>query len=265
MLQLELEIIDIQGEVIVQFAECETGDAADVQISNISGGSSPYLYALNDSAFSTQNKYTLITGEYQLRVQDINGCEWDTTLTVPSLDSFGIELGDDVFIEKGEEVTLDLQTTRNMVEVLWQSSNKDTFDCRTCRSITVQPNITTTYFVEAIDENGCSDTDQVTIFVSTAKKIYVPTAFSPNNDGVNDEFVIFLKSGTVEAINTFSIFDRWGNLLFQTSNITATNSIRWDGNHKGQTLGAGIYIYTLDLVLDDETTELYSGEVLLVR
>ena len=263
LVRLELEVINIDAEIAIQLPACGTSNLADIQVSNITGGSSPYLYAIDSAAFSAQNKYELAAGMYSIRVQDINGCEWDTTFSIPTLDTFTIDLGDDIIIEEGESTQIEVQTNQPIAELIWQSSNNDSIGCLNCPIITIQPELPTIYSVEATDENGCTATDQVAIFIRRTSNVYIPTAFSPNADGINDDFTIFFKEERVEAIDVFQIFDRWGNLLFQTneSNTFAT----WDGRYKGELLNAGVYIYSIELRLSDDRIERYSGEILLIK
>jgi gliding motility-associated-like protein len=74
--------------------------------------------------------------------------------------------------------------------------------------------------------------------VTPSMFIYVPNSFTPNGDGLNDNFGI---SG--EAIKSFSmrIFNRWGDMVFETSNVTD----KWDGTFKGQKAATGNYVYKL--------------------
>ena len=76
-------------------------------------------------------------------------------------------------------------------------------------SIWVSPTTTSNYSVTIIDENGCSDSDDMTIFVRKDRPVYFPNAFSPNDDGINDVFYIQAGSN-IREIKSFLIFNRWG-------------------------------------------------------
>lgn len=71
-----------------------------------------------------------------------------------------------------------------------------------------------------------------------AAVIYVPNAFTPNGDGLNDSF-----GGVGEGITdyTMQIFDRWGNMLFESNSI----DIQWDGNYKNEVVPTGVYVFKL--------------------
>lgn len=88
---------------------------------------------------------------------------------------------------------------------------------------------------------------------------HMPTGFSPNNDGKND-VLQFYVGYDVEQFELM-IFDRWGNLVFQTQ----TNGDYWDGYYKGQLLNTGVYTYTLNYTLTDVGTQKKTGNITLIR
>ena len=122
-----------------------------------------------------------------------------------------------------------------------------------------------TYFLTVTDENGCTFTDNVRVFVEKARNVYGPTAFSPNNDAKNDEFTLFTGQ-QVARINSLQIFDRWGALMFEQFNFEPNNlSIGWDGRHKGQMMNPGVYVWFAEVEFLDGQVGLYEGEVTLIR
>lgn len=100
---------------------------------------------------------------------------------------------------------------------------------------------TTTFFVTGRDNAGCSATDTVTVFVTAKGKatFALPNAFTPNGDGHNDCFGI-QHWGNV-TVEEFSIFTRWGEKLFTTTDPHRC----WDGSYKGKTMDAGTYVYVI--------------------
>jgi len=93
------------------------------------------------------------------------------------------------------------------------------------------------------DDGFCtaSDTFQV-IVIDPANldcgKIFLPNAFTPNDDGINDQFGID-NPFAIEKMNTLEVFDRLGNKVFSTSDVFS----KWDGKHKTKLVGPGVYVY----------------------
>lgn len=88
----------------------------------------------------------------------------------------------------------------------------------------------------------------------------MPTAFSPNSDGVNDQFgLLYLRDDYV--LFKLQVFNRWGELVFVSENIQD----KWNGFYKDKPAPIGVYIYQLLIVSNDGEEELHSGNVTLVR
>ena len=126
----------------------------------------------------------------------------------------------------------------------------------------LSPLQTTTYEL-TMQDGGCQVTDSLRVLVVdptqvTCDELILPTAFTPNDDGLNDTY--FISNGfVVEELIRFEIFDRWGGKLFSTSDVT----MEWDGKHKGETVMPGVYVYKAEYVCNGETkTEVRSFSVL---
>jgi len=110
------------------------------------------------------------------------------------------------------------------------------------------------------DQGGCTDSTYVTVRVfKTVPSIFVPTAFTPNNDGLND--VVKPIPVGMKEIKYFRIYNRWGNLVFSTS----SNQEGWDGRIRGVVQGTGVYVWMVNA--EDYTGRPYflKGTVTLIR
>ena len=163
-------------------------------------------------------------------------------------------------ISLGDSLSLSPSDLNFKVEsYLW--SGGDSINCDTCSSITVAPTITTEYSVILTDENGCEIILNTTIFVENEQSIYIPNIFSPNNDGVNDEFRLFAKSDDTRTVEKMAIYDRWGNELFQATEFSIQENVSWDGKIREQAAGTGVYSYIF--LLSDE--QILSGTITIIR
>ncbi|MEL7122666.1 MAG: gliding motility-associated C-terminal domain-containing protein, partial [Bacteroidota bacterium] len=117
------------------------------------------------------------------------------------------------------------------------------------------------YIVEVTNDFGCVNTDSLVVTQICPTKVYVPNAFSPNRDGVNDRFEIY--GNDIEAIQLY-IYDRWGGLLFETKELSG-----WNGRANGEWAPGGIYTWVLIVDGIDEEglpqQQKLSGTVMLLK
>lgn len=132
---------------------------------------------------------------------------------------------------------------------------------QTNNSITVRPQQSTTYIVTATDAQGCTAEDSISVVFTPLgdQQLWVPNAFTPNNDGLNDVIRprITGRAGKYE----FRVYNRWGGLLFLSNNPMQG----WDGTHKGekQPLGTYVYLVTAEGSCNGKFT--YKGTFTLIR
>jgi gliding motility-associated-like protein len=116
-----------------------------------------------------------------------------------------------------------------------------------------------TYIVTGLAENGCRNTDTAHLRVDYRDALFVPTAFTPNGDRVNDEFKI--SNLSFQKISEFRVFNRWGQEIFSTND----GARGWDGSWKGVEQPTGVYQYIIRIAYPDGMTETYKGDVTLIR
>ncbi len=118
------------------------------------------------------------------------------------------------------------------------------------------------YFVRVADEHGCSQVDSIEVLDRCPTRYYIPNVFSPNDDGLNDYFSVY---GSDILSLKLSVYDRWGNQVFESESLEA----RWDGSFHGKPLDPGVYVWMAQIggQLKDGTlfTKTESGSVTLVR
>jgi len=127
----------------------------------------------------------------------------------------------------------------------------------TCFDPVASPTVNTTYTLVVTSDSGCSAQQTITIDVNCGN-IFIPDAFSPNNDGQND--YLYVRGDCIKSMQ-FEIFDRWGNKVFETTD----QGIPWNGMFNGKAANTGSYVYYLSTTLYDGTTQTKKGNVTLVR
>ncbi|MEY3050775.1 MAG: gliding motility protein SprB [Bacteroidota bacterium] len=240
-------------------------------VDSVLQGQPPFLFALNGAAFSTQNQFVnLSPGDYVLTMVDAAGCESAMILTVTEPAEVTVAItGDfpngDPVVELGESLLLTLESNPPFFQldtVRWSEGGVDS--CTACRSITVTPQEQTTYSVR-VGSNGCFAEDLISVFVRKERTLFVPTAFSPNDDGINDLLTVF-PGRFVESVRSFRVLNRWGEEVYALFDLLPGDPpFGWDGRYRGMLMNPGVFVWMAEVVFKDGSMELYEGEVNLVR
>jgi gliding motility-associated-like protein len=159
--------------------------------------------------------------------------------------------------------TIPIQTTDSLsYTYTWSPANF--LNCQNCSTAVATPDRDITYTITASSSDGCESTRQVVIrVIQPTFQLYVPTAFTPNNDGLNDIFRLAPDNANFQfSLIKFNIYNRWGQLLFQTNNI----GLGWDGSYKGLRQPTGTYIYQI-IIKRESSEELINmnGSFTLIR
>jgi gliding motility-associated-like protein len=256
-------------ELILDLVDLTCDDFQSGQITlEAFGGVAPYSYVLNDDDPQDDNTYTgLAEGAYTSEVVDANGCiaEGEFVLDMPT--AVQVELGEDISIDIGETIAIQAQLNipaQDLDSIGW-SMNLET-DCDDCLNQILTPTETTTYTIHVIDENGCEQIDEITVFVDTEQDIYIPDVFSPNGDGINDGFTLYSSSRFSPIISELYVYDRWGNQMFERFDFPPNEeSLGWNGNYREKSQNPGVFVYYAKVEFIDGSTAFYKGNVTLVR
>ena len=253
----------LQANVLFSSPDCTGGATGNVEVLSVSGGVPPYAYDLNASGFTATEVYSnLPSGEYQLTVQDANACLVDSVATLVGRVIPLVDVGPDLSVDLAESVTLQAFSSVPMDSVLWQPA--DGLSCTTCPQPEATPLSTTTYQLAVTSADGCTTIDSLHITVRDVRDVFVPNAFSPNNDGVNDRLMVFGGPEVTRIVN-FRVFNRWGDLIYERPELLPnTTTGTWDGRFKGELLGSDVFVWSADIEFIDGRVIPYSGDVLLL-
>jgi gliding motility-associated-like protein len=187
-------------------------------------------------------------------VTDGNGCSQNDSVFVTVYPAPTIFVNSNTTIYYGDFANL---SADGGVSYLW--SPADDLDCDTCANPIAVPDVTTEYCVRVTDVNGCVDTACTTVNIEiVCRDVFVPSAFSPNDDGENDLECVY--SDCIEQM-TFSIYNRWGEKVFETNNM----NICWDGTWNGKELNSAVFVYTLEGFLINGQAVSQKGNISLIR
>ncbi|MBS1637210.1 MAG: gliding motility-associated C-terminal domain-containing protein [Bacteroidetes bacterium] len=122
----------------------------------------------------------------------------------------------------------------------WLPTDGNPLPCNYCPQNTVNPQNSTCYILEATNAFNCVNRDTMCITVTKDWDVFIPNAFTPNGNGVND---VFIPVGYGITSIDLAIFDRWGAQIFKSS----TDHPGWDGKNKGKLCETGVYVWQAEI------------------
>jgi gliding motility-associated-like protein len=222
------------------------------------GGTAPYTYSWSPSVGSGATASNLAPGSYTATITDASGCTTTNTGTILTTGSLTVTATPDLTtINQGDTVAL---TVTGANSYTWTPASG--LSCTDCPNPNASPSQSAIYTVTGTDATGCTGTATVTIIViENCGELYVPTVFAPSGSSNNPENQHLCVYGNCISSLSYTIFDRWGNKVFET---TATD-LCWDGTFKGKELNAGVFAYKLIVTLHNGDYIEESGNVTLIR
>ncbi len=230
---------------VIKNASCNNSNGS-IALS-ITGGNAPFSYQWSNGS-TAATATNLLPGTYTVQVTDINNCSFNAgPYTIINEDvNVSVNLGADRNICPGQTITL---SPGSYASYKWQDGSG---------AATYNVTAAGTYFVEVTDAQGCKASDTIRIS-SDCSKVYFPSAFSPNSDGIND---LFGPLGNVLNIEryTLRIYNRYGQQIFYSNSPLQ----KWNGRFKGAIPLNGSYVWIASYRLNGEDyTE--KGTILLIR
>jgi gliding motility-associated-like protein len=230
-------------------------------LTTVSGGTTPYTYVWSDGSNAAQ-LLNAGPGSYTVTISDANGCSVTDAATLSYVYDFAIQPTPAVTISLGGSTTLGYTLTGNSgtVTTLWSPSGS--LSCADCVAPVAQPNSTTTYQLLVTNTDGCTANGSVQVSVVPDYTVFVPTAFTPNNDGNNDVFSISFGSPKSVVFIEMSVYNRIGEKVFQSQE----HNFAWDGTYKGAPQQPGVYTWVLKLTfLDGHREEIRKGTLTIIK
>lgn len=189
-------------------------------------------------------------GIFQLMATDANGCESIGAITIRYYEAIQVILPEEIIACRQDLPRMDVESD-SFLTYLWQDGVQ--IGNRTIDSAGL-------YSLEVIDIHKCTSSDQIRVkFAYCRPEAFMPSAFSPNGDAIND----FFGPSYNEGINRdeLAIYNRWGQQVYVSENPFPG----WDGNSNGLSCPEGVYIYTLTYETDQQTVSHVQGTVTLIR
>lgn len=226
----------------------------------VAGGGVPvYSYEWSDGSAGGALA-AIPAGDYTVTVTDMNGCTAESMFTLPQPSEVIVSVQSDAdtipFFGLSAQLSATVQNASGTGTFSWHPAAS--LNCADCRNPQASPVATTTYVLVCTDDNGCSGRASITIYVNRDKVFYVPNAFTPNDDGINDVFRIYSEG--VQQADVF-IFDRWGEKIYEWSGMDGG----WDGRTRGSRAEPGAYVYFVKLRWLDGQEKSEKGSITVIR
>jgi len=248
---------------------CPNLSDGTITIENVSGGTAPFSYFFDGVDVGTTTFFPNLAGgqTYIIIVQDALGCSFELSAFVEETPALILDLGEDQIVDLGETIIISPTYNFTPTAFNWESITPiECFNVLDCEDYEFLPTTSQQIILDLMVGVGCSVSDTIFIEVVDDRKVYLPNTFSPNGDGFNDFFTVFAKENSVQVVEEFLIFDRWGNLIFQNENFLP-NELQngWNGKFDGRELSPGVYVYTTTIRFADENVLRYSGDVTILK
>ena len=230
------------------------------------GGTPPYEFAVNGGNFQTSPLLDMLfAGTYTATIRDSEGCTFDfvENITLNEPPPIMVDAGPDQTIDLGQFISL--SATSFDAEITYSWSGPDSLVRSDQQNTTAVPFNSGYYTVTIRNEDECFATDSMQVTVNLIRPLYAPNAFSPNGDGRNDQFTLY-SGFAARQIKSLRVFSRWGDLLFETTNIPLNDErLGWDGTAHGEPLNAGVYAYFAEVTFLDGVDVIFEGDIALIR
>jgi gliding motility-associated-like protein len=219
---------------------------------------------LDDAASSHPKVRPDSTTTYRVIGRDNEGCFTDTSFVPMVVYPYPlVNAGADKTIMGGNSVTLSPVISADVMAIRWTPEKG--LSCYDCSSPLATPKQTTKYSIKVSNEGGCVATSELNIFVLCEEgNLFLPNTFSPNGDGVNDVF--YPRGKGIYSIRNLRVFNRWGEVVFGQSNFQANDiSKGWNGTINGKLASQDVYVYTIDVICENNVVFSFKGNVALIR
>lgn len=226
---------------------------------NITGGKEPFTYQINRDATQANPFFeNLNARQHLISVTDDFGCVKDSTILVPQPEKLELTTSsipnDCEGIDNAGRIEVYATGGTGGYRYMWENDASE-------NQYYLQGVENGMYQVVVTDGNNCVDSITGSIEYNNCCKIFIPNAFTPNNDGKNDKIRILVKGDFY--LKTFAIFNRYGEMVYESSNIDEG----WDGRYRSKIQDVGTFYYYVKGICGNASSEevMYKGDITLIK
>ncbi len=251
-------------DTITSYAYCKGQCIGTAAAINVNGGIPGYSYLWSDNNQQTSASATgLCPGSYSITITDANGCSKTlTNLIVNYSDSLPYfdAYSDDTTLYQGQSTQMHCIPDSNIYNYTWNPSQY--LSNSSIPNPIATPPTSFSYIATMTDKNGCIVKDTVYLEVENVicgePEVFIPNAFSPNNDGQNE--MLYVRGNAIKTM-LLRVYDRWGELIFESN--SKTNG--WNGTYNNKAVDPGVFVYYLEVVCYDNQQYFKKGNITVIR
>ena len=248
---------------------CFGDENGSVFINAINGGAGPFNLLINNRSQGIIDTFPVVidqlsSGDYIIGIEDANGCISDDTAMVSEPEQLMVNLGPDTLISFGDSLRLLVIHNAPMVDTFtWSPTNylatPDQLETW------AKPPTSQVYSIYLRDNSGCEATDDIVIQVQKDRRVYIPNVMNPLSTQFNDVATVY-GGAEVAKVRYMRIFDRWGEMVFENNDFQHNDEQQgWDGKFKGEYVNPAVYVYVVEVEYIDGETEIFKGDITVVR
>jgi gliding motility-associated-like protein len=218
---------------------------------------------ISDTTIANPSALTNASVTYTVVGYDNYNCFADTTTVAVRISPLPVvNAGTGKQLISGASFTM-TPVVSGAVNYLWSPS--DYLSCINCLNPVSTPKSSIIYTVTAFNNDGCQASDTIQLQLACASSlVFIPNAFSPNNDNVNDRFTI--TGSGIKVIQSIVVYSRYGKIIFERKNIAINDrNNSWDGTINGEPASPGAYVYSIQAVCESGEVFDFKGTVMVVR
>jgi gliding motility-associated-like protein len=220
---------------------------------------------LNKTDIAAPIASPFVSTTYKVVGYDSAGCFTDTAYVSIAVGNVPtIDLGPDRVLSAGTLFQLNSTVTNGPI-VKWDWKPYNDLSCTNCANPYANIKRDIMYTVKGTNAYGCTAADSIRIKVfCESTQVYIPNVFTPDGDGINDKLVV--RGTGIKTIKLFRVFNRWGELVFEKANFTPNETSNgWDGTVRGVKAPPDVYVYTCEVLCENDNSYVYKGNVAIIK
>lgn len=219
-------------------------------------GVSTLQYSIDNEVYQDSASFDMKSGQYEIWVQDSNGCKTTTVIDlVPEQDLqiYSIDLIPSTCNEANGEITINVNSNISDLAYFIDSNLNPSSHFSNVPA--------GQHFIQIRNDADCG-IDTILSISSERCPVFIPNAITPDGDGMNDDFRLYTNDDNEVQIKAYHIFDRWGGKIYTAMDFSIhEDRFWWDGRINNNSLSQGLFVYVIEMVHEDGETEIVKGQL----